>query len=135
MTTEEIVSCPNGCGTQLPVSQMYKHLQDCKVSKPNVDDILKSYIFPSSQTVLPPIKQEQPKLIKPETINTQYCPKCGSELIITELYRVCNHCKYIKVRAKIWWWFMLRYGLMIAWICLLGGFIWGLSAYHLIGLK
>lgn len=124
--------CPK-CNKSFSVSNMYEHINNHPSSI--ADDILKDYTFPSASTPLPPIKQEQPKLIKPETISPSYCPKCGHQLIITELYRVCSNCKYIKVRPKIWWWFILRYGLMIAWICLLGGFIWGISWYHLIGLR
>src|SRR6266496_1226112 len=129
---EDTILCPKGCGTSLPSSQMFKHFQSCqgKVPIPSlVSDIIQS--IPTWPTVeAPPIKIDQPKIIKEEVLKPSYCPKCGTEYIVTSLYQACTKCKSLKVRRKVWWWLMVRYGFMIMWISLLGGFIWGIYSYH-----
>jgi len=111
---------------------MFKHFQSCqyKVPIPNplVSEIIKS--IPTWPTPAPPIKVDQPKVIKEEVLKPSYCPKCGTEYIVTSLYQACIKCKSLKVRRKVWWWLMVRYGFMIMWISLLAGFIWGIYSYH-----
>ena len=117
------MNCPK-CGKPFPVSEMFLHSQSCKGINPL--DVIP--IWPT--TPLQPIKQDTPKLIKPEVNNPSFCPKCGTEFIVNELYKVCTSCKTIKARPKIWWWIIFRYGFMIAWICLAIGFILGIATYH-----
>ncbi|SRR6266567_279752 len=131
MQEEDTILCPKGCGTKLPISLMHEHYESCtnKVPIPNplVADIIQS-IPTWPVTKVPYVEPE--KVIKAEKLSPSFCPKCGSEYIIDQYFKVCTKCKKIHMRPKMFWWIIFRYGFMIMWLSLLGGFILGIYSYH-----
>jgi hypothetical protein len=134
MTESELVSCPKGCGTRLPITAMHDHYETCKGANPLVADILKT--IPQqvpTWPVAPPAPKpyvEPERVIKTEHIVPSFCKKCGTEFIENAYYKVCIKCKTIKTKKRMFWWIIFRYGFMIAWICLFAGFILGIYSYH-----
>lgn len=153
---ETLIQCPKGCGNSFTVSQMHRHLNECK-GKPNwiwnetlsnqpISSIPKEPIKPQSnmlkqmqeQPILditinqPPIELPKERLIKKETIKPSWCKSCGSELIQTDSFKVCPKCKWIKVKPKYIGFFVLRYSMLIFWLGAGVGFIlfaWGVHTY------
>jgi hypothetical protein len=126
--TEQMVMCPK-CKQMIQFTEAFEHHLTCKgaVAPSQVP------IWQAPQSVVvdePPIKIEQPKVIKEEVIKPEYCKKCGSQYIIGNEFKACIKCKTLKVRPKALWWLFLRYGLMLSALMLSVGFIWGIFSYH-----
>lgn len=75
-----------------------------------------------------PVYKEPERIIKQEVIKPSFCKKCGSEFIESDMFKVCPKDKIIKIKMKMWWWIILRYGLMIFWVA------YALGAFTVVGL-
>jgi hypothetical protein len=154
MSNSETVICPK-CFIEFPMSKMHDHYRNCTGKITNLtfqviycpDCDLKLGICkrcfkqaiecdcPKGERIteapkqpLPPIYKEPERIIKQEIIKPSFCKKCGSEYIESDMFRVCPKDKIIKIKMKMWWWIILRYGLMIFWVA------YALGAFTVVGL-
>jgi hypothetical protein len=151
MIDSETVICPK-CFNEFPMSKMHEHYQTCKGVIPIpkgyckdcdikvgicrrcfkmvsdcdcIDNTNRSLSIPALDA---PVYKEPERIIKQEIIKPSFCKKCGSEFIESDMFRVCPKDKIIKIKMKMWWWIILRYGLMIFWIA------YALGAFTVVGL-
>lgn len=143
MSNEELIRCPKGCGTKLPVHLMHEHFTNCKGASQSFDQLVSQIptwppidttpqlSIPVPKPLPPPEPYKEPqRAIKDEVFKTAFCPIHGIEYIETEYYKICIKCKRPKIKPKMFWWFTLRYFLMASWLILLAGFIFGIYSYH-----
>ena len=154
MTETEITNCPK-CGSPFLMSQMFDHYNECKGverdadRKSGSDVVIESgsvtqisvsptipiwppqALPPFSAKAQEPIEYKEPQyLIKDVPIKPSFCKKCGTELVENDLFKICPKDKEIHIKMRMWWWIMLRYGLMIFWIAFGIGALTFASYYH-----